>query len=599
MLVKHLAVAVLLISAACVCAAGDYVVPTTTLAKQTSNNTSAANGFVTQTNGNLGGGNVSKVDVHSLLYPGANTKVYAHLLLWFGQPNHMNVGYSSTDAAQIHRQITDMISRGIEGVIVDWYGPNTSIDKATQLVMAEAETHPGFTFAIMVDQGAIQWDSCAGCSPQQALISQLQYIEQTYFPSPAYMTVQGRPVITNFNIDLSYSIDWNAVNAALATQPHFLFQNNNGFTHTLSGGSYSWVMPMTSDYGSSYLSSFYDTGMTFTDEQTVGATYKGFNDSLAAWGSGRVMGQQCGQTWLNTFAEINGLYNSGNQLSNLQLVTWNDYEEGTEIESGISNCLAVSATVASNALTWKANGDASTIDHYVLYISNDGQNLMPLAEPGPGANSANLCSYSIPNGNYILHVQAVGKPSIANTMSGAVNFAATCVAPPPTKFTIAASPSTLAITPGGAATLTVIATPQSGAFNNAIALACDALPATLTCSFAPGSITPGASSASSVLTISSAPATAGNRNCRRNNFLFASLLLVPGIVLAGGTVRRRRICDVLGFCVLTGAILICTSCGGKASPAMAPQTTSQTYPVTVNATSGAVQLSTAVTVTVQ
>src|SRR6202041_785988 len=112
------------------------------------------------------------------------------------------------------------------------------------LVMAESETHPGFPFAIMVDQGAIKWDSCSGCSPQQALISQLQYIEQTYFPSPAYMTQQGKPVVTNFDLDLFYTIDWNAVNAALSTKPAFLFQDDSGFTHLLSQGSYSWVKPL-------------------------------------------------------------------------------------------------------------------------------------------------------------------------------------------------------------------------------------------------------------------------------------------------------------------------------------------------------------------
>jgi hypothetical protein len=127
-----------------------------------------------------------------------------------------------------------MISRGIDGVIIDWYGSNTFEDQATQVVMAEAESQPGFTFAIMVDQGAIKWDSCAGCSPQQALINQLQYVEQKYFSSPAYMTDLGRPVVTNFNIDLAYSIDWNAVNAALSTHPLFLFQNNSGFSHVLS-----------------------------------------------------------------------------------------------------------------------------------------------------------------------------------------------------------------------------------------------------------------------------------------------------------------------------------------------------------------------------
>ena len=188
---QSLCAAVLLLSATSVCAVNNFIVPTTTLAAQTANNTSAANSFASQTNGNAGAGNVSKVDIHSLLYSGASTKIYAHLLLWFGQSNHMNVGYSSTDPAQIHRQITDMISRGIDGVIIDWYGPNNSIDQATQLVMAEAEKHPGFTFAIMVDQGAIEWDSCNGCTPQQALISQLQYVEQTYFPSPAYMNAAG------------------------------------------------------------------------------------------------------------------------------------------------------------------------------------------------------------------------------------------------------------------------------------------------------------------------------------------------------------------------------------------------------------------------
>ncbi len=268
-------------------AASSYIVPTTTLAAQTANNTSAANTFQTQTNGNRGAGNVSKLDVHTLLYPGATTKVYAHLLLWFGQSNHMNVGYSSTDPNQIASQINDMISRGIDGVIIDWYGPGNAIDQATQLVMQQAEAHPGFTFAIMIDQGAIEWDSCSGCNPQQALVAQLQYIENTYFPSPAYMTLQGHPVVTNFNIDNSYTIDWNAANSALSTHPTFVFQNNPGFTHVLSSGSYSWVMPTASNYGLGYMSSFYGTGMGFPSEQTFGATYKGFNDSLASWGSGR------------------------------------------------------------------------------------------------------------------------------------------------------------------------------------------------------------------------------------------------------------------------------------------------------------------------
>src|ERR1043165_2808585 len=198
--------------------------PTTTLAQQTSNNTSAADSFKTQVNGNLAAGNVSKLNVHSLLYSGNNTKIYAHFMGWFGTSSHMNVGYSSASSTQVARQVQDMISRGIDGVIIDWYGKGTTSDYATFALMKEAETHPGFTFAIMVDKGAIKSHSCSGCTPQQALAKHLQYIEQTYFNSPAYMRIQGRPVITNFDVDTDYQIDWKAAEASVASNPTFLFQ---------------------------------------------------------------------------------------------------------------------------------------------------------------------------------------------------------------------------------------------------------------------------------------------------------------------------------------------------------------------------------------
>lgn len=595
---KVFCAAVLLLSATGVCVAGDYVVPTTTLTAQTTNNTSAAKNFVSQTNGNSGAGNVSKVNVHSLLYPGATTKVYAHLVLWFGESSHISIGYSSTDAAQIHNQITDMISRGIDGVIMVWYGPNNSIDQAAKLVMAEAETHPGFTFAIMIDQGAIRWDSCSGCSPQQALISQLQYIEQTYFPSRAYLTQQGRPVVTNFNIDLSYTVDWTAVTAALSTQPIFLFENNSGFTHVLSDGSYSWVMPTTSDYGIGYLTSFYNSGMPFTNEQTVGAAYKGFNDSLASWGLNRVMGQQCGQTWLQTFSEVNGIYNSGKQLPALQLVTWNDYEEATEIESGISNCLTVSATVSGSSLQWTIKGDETTVDHYVAYISTDGQNLMSLGDINAGLNSVNLCSYPIPNGSYTMFVQAVGKPSMTNQMSEAVKFTSNCA--PSTTVSFGTNPSSMTIVAGGSGNVTVTAAAQSGAFNNAIALSCSGLPKGMTCSFSPASITPGPGAVNSVLTVSATTFVSANHRERRHALLATWLFSFGlfGLTLVG-RIQRKRIVTVLGACVLAALIVGATSCGGNTASNTVSAPNAASYTVTVNGSSTAVQLSTTVTVTVK
>ena len=601
MCVRFWQVAVLFLSLTGVCVAGNPVVPTTTLAAQTANNTSAANIFVNQTNGNSGAGNVSKVDVHSLLYAGATTKIYAHLLLWFGGSNHMNVGYSSTDPNQIHNQITDMISRGIDGVIIDWYGQNNSIDQATKLVMTEAESHPGFTFAIMIDQGAIEWYSCSGCTPQQALVDDLQYIQQTYFPSSAYMTLQGKPVVTNFNVDLFYSVDWDAAITNLSMQPAFLFQNNNGFSHVLSEGSYSWVMPTTTDFGMSYLTSFYDAGMPLSSEQTVGATYKGFNDSLASWGSNRIMGQQCGQTWLQTFSEANSLYNSGKQLSSLQLVTWNDYEEATEIESGINNCASISASASGNALDWKIQGNESTVDHYTAYISTDGQNLMSLGDASSGASSLNLCSYSISNGNYIAYVQAVGKPSITNQISGAVSVSLNCGGTTTSgTLSLGASPSSVSISPGSSGKVTVTVTPGAGQFNSAVGLTCSGLPAGLTCSFAPSSVTPGTQSARSLLTVIAAPVVAADRDeGRRLSFATFSSFGLFGIALTG-KIRRKWTLTAAGLFLVVGFVFGTLSCGGKTASSVNTSTQTPTsYVVSVNGDAGSVQLSTTVVVTVK
>jgi hypothetical protein len=593
--------AVLLLAVPVVCLAGNsYIKPTTTLTAQTANNTSAASSFSSQTNGNLGANNVSNLNVHSLLYAGNATKVYAHLMVWFGQSNHMNVGYSSTDPAQVKRQINDMISRGINGVVIDWYGPNNSEDDATQLIMAEAELHPGFTFAIMVDQGALAKYSCPGCTSQQILVDLMQYVEQKYFSSPAYMTQQGQPVVTNFDIDLSYpGIDWNAVNSALSTHPVFLFQNNDGFSHVLSGGSYSWVMPTTTDYGVSYLSSFYTTGILVPTEATVGATYKGFNDTLASWSKNRIMGQQCGQTWLKTFSEINSLYNSGKQLPYVQLVTWNDYEEGSEIETGIDNCVALSPSVSGNTLQWTISGSETTIDHYRVYISADGQNLMTLTDTLPGNRSVNLCSFPIPAGKYKLFVQAAGKPGMANRMPGALSYAPSCGGSGgSSELTFGASPSSLTIAAGKSGSLIISAKAQSGSFDNAISLSCIG-PNGLSCSFSPVTITPGSGAATSVLTVAAVSVSGMNLPQGQWNPLFATGVLLFGV--AGftfiGRLRRKRAIHSLAACLLLSLCLISASCGGKTS---SPQNAlASNFSLTVNGNSSALQVSTTVTVTVQ
>lgn len=584
------------------------VVPTTTLQAETSNNTSAANSFKSQSNGNIGAGNVSKVDIHALLYPGASTKVIAHLMPWWGDPRHTNVGYSSHDPAQIHRQVSDMISRGVDGVIIDWYGDKDYTDQTAKLVMNEAEQHPGFTFAIMIDKGAIALSPCSGCSPQQSLIHLVQYVEQTYIPSSAYMRVSNRPVITNFDIDLHYTIDWNAVSKAASTNPDFIFQHAAGFTHTVSGGSYAWVIVNVTDYGMSYLTKFYQAGLAAPQEYTIGGVYKGFNDTLASWGTNRITGQQCGQTWLQTFGKINSFYDSGKQLDAVQLVTWNDYEEGTEIETGIDNCVSISAQLSGTAIQWSITGNENAIDHYVVYISEDGKNLMPLDTLQPGSHSLDLASYQLAAGKYIAYVQAVGMPTMINHMSSAVNYAA--VGSPggttnsSAQFSLGVSPGSLDVAAGksGSASLTI--TPTSGSVQSPINLSCSNLPAGAVCSFSPVVVTPGNAPAGSVVTISTGTVTSavqqlpGNRGKPAKSLLFSGLGVVA-IAFSSSSIQRKLFKRLVGITVLGVMLVLLSSCGGSGSPISQIQTPAGVYAVTIQGDSGPQSSSTVVVLTVQ
>ena len=412
--------------------AGTAFKASTTLTAETSNNTSTASTFAAQTNGNIGPTNISKVPTRTLLYPGSTAKIYAHLVPWFGFGDHMNVGYVSSDTLQIQKQVNDMISRGLDGAVIDWYGRGESsahflsYDKATQGFMQESALHAGFNFALMHDAGALK--TCAatlGCDVTQTMIDDLNYANVTYYNSPAYLHSGGRPVVYLFGHE-AYNIDWTRLRAGITGNPMLIFRNGSGFTKAQTSGGFSWVAPETVSATNlmaiPYLDGYYKTALAFPTEYSTGSGYKGFNDVLAAWGSGRLIGQQCGQTWLQSVADANKYYSATKQMLGIQLVTWNDYEEATEIETGIDNCVTVTAAVAATTVSWSITGQMNTVDHFSVFASQDGENLMWLADAATSVTSLNLASFNLNSGNYIVFVKAVGKPSLTNKMSAGVQL---------------------------------------------------------------------------------------------------------------------------------------------------------------------------------
>jgi hypothetical protein len=399
----------------------------TRVQEQKSNNTSASNSFRGTQNGNAPASHVSKVPIRTLLYAQSRTKIYARVVPFFLKTQkHMDVGYSSDDPKQARRQVEDMISRGIDGAIIDWYGTDHPDLGRTPFNFREAaEEHPGFSFVISEDKGALK--NCArkpDCDVSRRLIEDLNYAHDHFEKSSAYLQKDGRPVVFFFDVNLD-NIDWARVRKFVQGNPLFIFRNANAFARPESDGAFSWV-DHTGRRDMPYLDEFYKK---FLDQRrsrpllAVGSVYKGFDDRAASWSEKRVTDQECGQVWLDTFEKINRYFSPSNPLENLEVVTWNDYEEGTEIESGIDNCVQIDPSVSRQKLRWRITGNERAIHHFTIYASPDGDELVRLAELPNSAREWEVHAPALP-ARFQLFIQAVGQPSIIDKLSPPVAWQA-------------------------------------------------------------------------------------------------------------------------------------------------------------------------------
>jgi hypothetical protein len=462
----------------------------------------------------------------------------------------------------------------------------------------------------MIDAGGIKGNATSG------VVSELIYAWQKYMQSGSYIRFNGRPVVFYFGVE-SLPVDWNYVRNNVPGNPLFVFENAALFGQSFADGAFSWVGDFTSptDWGQAYLDNFYATGQG-SGKHTVGSVKKGFNSTGAAWGANRVVNQNCGQTWLNTFGDIGNHYSSGRQLESLQLVTWNDYEEGTALEMGIDNCVSISGSASGSNLSWNVSGNENTINHYSVYISTDGENLMPVTDVPAGTHSLNLSQFGFAKDAYTVYVQAVGQPSIRNHMSGPIGFSAdgsssgaTASVPAGADLTLSATPTKVTVAQGGSASTTVTVTP-SGNFDASVNLGCANLAPGLSCSFTQSSMVPGSKATTTMLTVS---ANSGAQSASLRGLSLGSQLalwfpgLGVGMVLFSERKKSRKAIVVL-VVVAIAVMMLATGCGGGGKGSSSPLTFSNsasgtsapgTYQITIVAQSGSLQRTTSATVTVQ
>lgn len=431
-----------------------------TLSQLTSNNTSASSAFEALPIGDAAPGNVSKLSVRTLLPPAFNGRILAHWMPWWkctefpcegshDKRDALRVHYSTEDRHQIDLTIADMISRGYDGVMVSEANSGGEHTAGTLAMARESQKFPHFLFSIcenhltkLHSQGE-QWNR---------LMSDMAFAESHYFGLPNYLRINGRPVVYVFD---NGQVDWARAEAQAPGNPIFIL---NGPDHASgSVGGFYWFGSLAHNHEESSgealrkLDSFYSEVASNPGRIYSGSFFKGFDDRMAPWGEGRKIDQACGLTFIRSLATATKrLAKAPANLLLIQGATWNDYEEGTEVETGIDNCGSVRAEVSGAGFkpvpTFTGPGSEETVDHYEVYLSVDGKNLLDAGSIAVGGEPFDASTLELVPGAYKVFIQMVGKSHILNRIS------------PPAQLTVGA-----VTTPGKLPTARITAPPPQPA----------------------------------------------------------------------------------------------------------------------------------------
>ncbi|HKW02073.1 MAG TPA: hypothetical protein VJN96_19785 [Vicinamibacterales bacterium] len=166
-------------------------------------------------------------------------------------------------------------------------------------------------------------------------------------------------------------------------------------------------------------------------------------------------------------------------------------------------------------------------------------------------------------------------------------------------FRLVPTPSSASVTAGSAATYSISALPQLATFDSTVSFSCNGLPAHAACVFSPPQVVPGATGKDVALTITTKDASA---SAPVRPLIGLTLVAGAGWLRGRRTIRRR-------WALAAVVALAAAACGGSSTPPMsaptptptpAPTTTAPgTYSITVVGTSGSLQRSALVTLTVQ
>ena len=166
---------------------------------------------------------------------------------------------------------------------------------------------------------------------------------------------------------------------------------------------------------------------------------------------------------------------------------------------------------------------------------------------------------------------------------------------PAPAFAFTASSSSLSVASGGSGSTVLTITPQNG-FNSKVSFACSGLPVGASCSFNPATVTPSGSAVSTTMTISTAKKSASLLRPDRSGVPIVAFAIVLGIFGFGRARRRSLLVTALAMSGL-GLLSACGG-GGGTTGGGGGGSNPVTYTTTVTATSGSLQQTATIALTV-
>ncbi len=247
--------------------------------------------------------------------------------------------YDSSDDDVLEYQVLLMKLSGIDGVIVDWYGildySDYAADNRSTGKLFEHVKAAGLKFAICYEDQSLKHMIDDGLLAREDAVARgqdvMRYLQDHWFSDDAYLKHDDQPVLLTFGPQyFNGSADWQAMFSVIDPAPALVTLDKHMVLDAVA--SFPWLpmsgFTLNEAALKAYFRAFYLKARNW--EYVVGAAFPAFWDSYqeagvrASYGYIDPMDGDILRFTLATALRANP--------DVIQIVTWNDYGEGTIIE---------------------------------------------------------------------------------------------------------------------------------------------------------------------------------------------------------------------------------------------------------------------------